>query len=700
MLIIRPLLHSVVLAFLLCAVGVSLAHTGVKCSRANIPQPNSVPWPDEPKRPFDVLKYQLTLDWRKIFATRSQQFSGVNVITLKVTSSTPSILLDAGWMTIDSISINDALVTPTPQPTADNKLIIPLPQALQNSGGSPLSLRIGYHKDSLRNQGIYFFRKGTFDPYDRDSTTEDLAYTMSEAEDARYWMPCMDLPYDKAESEISIIVPNGIEAASNGTLISKTPYSNNSTIWNWKSDEPIATYLMVADASNFIHWGETHQRTAAAGDTVHLDFYAWPSDYYQDSVTDGTLHNARKSLGSTSHIMTWLEARYGGFPFVKYGQVPVSPFFYGGMEHQTLTTIHRKWLRGNDQGIAHEMAHQWFGDKTTCESFKDIWLNEGFATYSEAIWYESWGGNDWYMSCLRGDKANGYFGDKTNNILPIYDPPANDLFNYALTYCKGACVLHMLRRMVNNDTMFFGAIKDYSNAFAYSTANTVQFRDYIGQRLGLDLFEFFDQWIFGAEHPHYDIKWAQNINNKFFLRVNQYQTVRDHFAMPLKFFAYHGAKPSIDTLIFQNDLRSQGFQQSVNYKIDSLKFDDDALLLSTSITQSDDTVNVSPVIHSFLLKNSPELGNSPGSAVRSAADQVSDFTVYREGSNLICRFSDVKTSGVLELYNSVGMKIQDAIVATGETMKTLDTHNLASGVYFVRYSNGSINEIRSVNIVR
>jgi len=687
-------IYFLILASLSLIPCISYSHTGVKCTRAVQAKTNSILWPDQPKRPFDVLKYQLILDWRKIFATKSQKFSGVNVITIQVTTSTPNILLDAGLMFIDSIAINGNPLTTIPQPTSDQKLIIPLPLNLQNSGGAPLTLRIGYHKDLDSNLGIYFFPKGSYDDYDKDYTTEDLAYTMSEPEDAHYWMPCMDLPYDKAESEISIIVPNGIEAASNGVLVSKQAYSSNSTIWNWKSDEPISTYLMVADASTFIHWEDVHQRSTNPGDTVHLDFYAWPSDYYQDSVTDGSVYNAKMALGPTSQIMTYLEAHYGGFPFVKYGQVPVSPFTFGGMEHQTITTIHRHWLKGQQQGIAHEMAHQWFGDKTTCETFKDLWLNEGFATYSEAIWYESWGGYNWYIGCLRGDKAYAFFYDKVHNKLPTYDPPADDPFNNALTYSKGACVLHMLRRMVNNDTMFFDALKDYSNAFAYTTANTAQFRDYIGQRLGLDLYEYFDQWIFEGGFPIYDTKWAQNINNTLFLRVNQLQTVRDHFTMPLRFFAYHGSAPSIDTLIFENNLQSQSFQKNLNYTIDSLAFDDDALLLSEYVIANGDTVNSTSTAHSRLLRNSPEL------AVHTNSDQNSDLIISHEGKDLICKFKPRTTEGVLELYNSVGMKVAKRIVESGETMKSLSIGNLSSGVYFVRYSAGIVNETCSVNIVR
>jgi len=690
--ILFRVLKPTVLTCLLCSfVAVSFAHQGSRyCSRALAPTGGKVLWPDAPKRPFDVQKYQLTLDWRPIFENRSQKYTGTNIISLQVTQTTPNITLDAGLLRIDSIRINGVKITPTPQPTVDEQLIIPLPQQLQNSG-SQVVLSIDYRKDTLVNQGIYFFPKGTHDPNDNTNTTEDLAYTMSEPTDAHYWMPCMDQPYDKAESEISIIVPNGIETGSNGTLLGKVAYTPTSTIWHWKSDEPIATYLMVADASTFIHWSETHNRSAAPGDTVHLDFYAWPSDYYQDSIKDGSVYNATYFLQNTSQIMSWLEAKYGGFPFVKYGQVPVQPFSYGGMEHQTITTLHRRWLRGDDEGIAHEMAHQWFGDKTTCETFKDIWLNEGFATYSQAIWGEAWGGYKQYMGILKGD-AGWYIYDTASSKYATYDPPADDLFNFARTYCKGACVLHMLRRMVNNDTMFFGALHDYSNAFAYTTVNTAQFRDYMSSRLGIDLNEYIDEWIFGPLYPSYDIKWAQNGSNKFFLRINQDQTIRDHFTMPVKLFAFHGG--STDTLTFENNSRSQGFQKNLSYFVDSLKFDEDALLLSTYITASGDTVNISQKVHSKLLRNSPELAVNPTAETRSL------FNASIENGVLLCRFSPFAFPGILELYNSVGMKISSVPVLEGENQKVVDIRNLSTGIYFVHFAGENIGEVHNVTILK
>src|ERR1043165_4138408 len=182
---------------------------------------NPMAIPDSLKRPFDVKSYKVLLDWREPFATKKPKFFGRTEITLHLTSVTPAVLLDAARMIIDSISVNGELITQVPQPDVDEHLSIPLAVKFQ-SVTTDIILSISYHRidtsifsaSDTSQRGMYFFPKGTFvsKPRDRDSifTLEDLAYTMSEPLDAHYWMPCMDLPYDKAESEISIIAPNGI----------------------------------------------------------------------------------------------------------------------------------------------------------------------------------------------------------------------------------------------------------------------------------------------------------------------------------------------------------------------------------------------------------------------------------------------------------------------------------------------------------
>lgn len=642
-------------------------------------------FPTFPERPFDVKSYDLTLDWRKAFETKSPQFSGKNIITLRLKEVVPQITLNAALMTIDEVTVNGVRVIPTPQPSASEALTISLDPIFQQDT-TDLVVAISYHRSDVSQRGAYFYPKGTYVGVAANGDTvrvaEDIFYTMSEPLDADTWMPCMDLPYDKANSDITIIAPNGITTASNGSLIEKKAFNDSSTLWHWRSDRPIATYLMVANASTFTEWGETHQRSSTPGDTVHLVYYAWPEDYGQDSITDGSQYNAQHSLRNTSWIMSNFESRYGPFPFEKYGQVVIQRFDFGGMEHQSITSINRAWIRyGDNEGIAHEMAHQWFGDKVTCRTFKDIWLNEGFATYSQAIWYEGWGGDVNYLGSIRNDaKQYFYSGDST---ISIYDPPgADDMFNLGSTvlfYPKAAAVIHMLRRFVNDDAAFFRALRAYTDTFAYANATTDDFQHAMSASLGIDLAGFIDQWIYGAGHPDYRIGWGQSAANKLTVQIDQTQTMRDHFTMPVHLFAYHGGK--VDTLTAQNDSRSQEFQFYLSFVVDSLVFDDDALVLSTY-----------------------SIARDPALEVRrdEASGGLSLRTRYDGNSNLLmCELSEAAASeGEVRIFNMLGVQMLDEQVAAGQSVVGVSANTLAQGTYIVRYSCGQKTAVSKVRVVR
>lgn len=326
-----------------------------------------------------------------------------------------------------------------------------------------------------------------------------------------------------------------------------------------------------------------------------------------------------------------------------------------------MTTINRSWLHGDYQGMAHEMAHQWFGDKVTCATFKDIWLNEGFATFSEAIYNESWGGEDWYRGTMQG-KAKGYFGGQVHHV-PIYDPSEDPglLFNYATTYCKAGCVIHMLRRIVNNDTMFFNALKDYTDYFAYSNATTIQFRDYMSTRLGRNLDVFIDQWIFGTLHPVYNITWAQSPTNEMHIRVNQTQDEfesRDKFVMPIRFFAYRGN--TVDTLEFMNDERSQFFRKQLAGTVDSVLFDSDLVIISERKVTFDATLGIST--------------ESPRTAFAVSLDA--------QTNEIVCRIQSEAPS--IEIFNSLGERMMTRVLAPNERFIRISSNGLSAGAYFVR----------------
>ncbi len=624
------------------------------------------------KRPFDVLSYQVLLDWREPFLNKTHTFKAWNTITIAVTALTDTILLDASEMRIDSCWLNGSLIV-APQPDSSEHLTIPLDASLRNPA-NPITLKFAYTRTSQANDGFYFYPKGTTQKERNsvDTTAEDLAYTMSEPLDAHKWMPCMDLPYDKANSQINIIVPEGISAQSNGTLLRVTPNPDFSSTFDWQSDKPIATYLMVADASTWVEWRDYYHRLSNPSDSVPVIYYAWPVDYYRDYLRSP--YDAQNALKKTPQMIAAFSARFGEYPFVKYAQVPVQPFLFGGMEHQTMTTINRVWLNGySESGIAHELMHQWFGDKTTCETFGDIWLNESFATYGEAIWQEAIGGYPAYQYAI-GWNAKAYFVTLPNDI-PIYNPPIALVFNYATVYQKGSGVLDMLRHYVRNDTLFFNSMRDYLTAFAYSTVNTAQFSDFMSRRLGIDLTEFMDSWIYGAGHPVYDIGWGQDANNVLSLQVNQTQTVRDHFTMPMQFQFFHGNQ--IDTMLVMNNSRSQSYQFSLAYAADSIKFDSSSVVIS---------------LHT--------LRRTDSRSVMTEASVSSSFSVGYNGVNIDCNFGSVPASSTIVMLDILGHIIASQDVRTGSTHAIFPAPE-SSGIYLLRLMSDRLKlQSAKISIVR
>ena len=299
----------------------------------------------------------------------------------------------------------------------------------------------GYPRPSSR-QGYYFFR-------DTIGLPANLGYTFSEPSDARFWFPCYDEPWDKATAEMNITVPDGYVAASNGRLLATASNGNGTATWRWREDHQIATYLMCITASRFRV--STFPYVSAQGDTIPLQYFTWQSD---SAGAAAFLPTVRQMVSRYSEL-------YGEYPFDKYGMSSIVPFVYLGMEHQTMTTLNR-YVQTDPRTVSHELAHQWWGDNVTCGTWADVWLNESFATYSEALWRESTGGFLALKSYMK-DTLDGFrFGSWQG---AVYDPLGQgfNLFDQVV-YSKGGWVLHTLRGVLG-DSLFFRSLSAYRRTF-------------------------------------------------------------------------------------------------------------------------------------------------------------------------------------------------------------------------------------------
>ena len=456
---------------------------------------------------YDARFYRI--DMNLPMTSGAMQAHEQTVVTSR-TTGLDSVVLNMVSLVCDSVRIAGA---PATFATPTNYLVITLDRAYDP--GESLAIDIYYHRTGGPS-GFYW--------YNRASTGYHvLCYTTTEPSDSRYWFPCFDQPWDKAEQgcALNFTVPDSLSVAANGLLDSVTTNTSahTKTFW-WREHYPVSTYLMTFGASKWADFKQWFHYSPT--ESSYIWNFVWP----EDSVV------AQSSYANTVDMIDFFSdsLRYGRYPFEKYGMVEAYPFQWGGMENQTMTTVHHYWVAyGDDNGISHEMSHQWWGDRTTCLDWRNIWLNEGFATYSAALYDYHQNGHAHFVGLMQDD-ASQYFSEEASSLRPVYDPPYPDhLFDYGHTYAKGSWVQHMLR-FVEGDTVFaqpgifFKAMRAYGDSTKYGNANTDDYCRIQEQMTGLDLGWFFDEWIYSAGYPKYTVNWhsvSEGPNYRVYVDVAQ-----------------------------------------------------------------------------------------------------------------------------------------------------------------------------------
>ncbi|MBK7096932.1 MAG: T9SS type A sorting domain-containing protein [Saprospiraceae bacterium] len=341
-----------------------------------------------------------------------------------------------------------------------------------------------------------------------------MIWTLSQPYGSMDWWPCKNFPDDKADSVImKVTVPSDLKVVSNGKLLNET-VSGNSTTYVWKENYPIVSYLVSLAIHPYIISTDYFRYTL--NDSMPVVNYIVPSSFDVN----------KPKYEVTIDMLEAFSEMFGLYPFIneKYGHAEFP--WNGGMEHQTISSM----LGPYEFLIAHELAHQWWGDMITCDDFHHIWLNEGFATYSEALWQEYKSGREALHSTMNNKRYLGRGKIYVDNI-----DDQGRIFNQGLSYNKAAWVLHMLRNVVGHD-MFFQILKAYGNSDKrFSTAVTEDFKQICEQISQTDLDYFFDQWIYGDFHPVYLYDWNFTENNGSFktkLTISQFQTGRV-YSMPV-----------------------------------------------------------------------------------------------------------------------------------------------------------------------
>lgn len=372
-------------------------------------------------------------------------------------------------------------------------------------------------------------------------------WTQSQDEYARYWFPCLDYPNEKQRTTTTIIVPRGMFALGNGELVERRDTGSH-TVFRYRQDIPHSTYLMTMVAGPFV---EVAQGKAGRNEV--------PVSYY---VLPGRENDGERAFGKTPQMIDRFEERIGvPYPYARYSQIAVSDFIFGGMENTTATTQTDRTLHdevahldfSSDPLVSHELAHQWFGDLLTCRDWAHAWLNEGFATFMEAVWREADLGADEYLynifhfvTAYQREDSERY---RRAIVCNVYRDPI-EIFDRHL-YQKGAAVLHMLRGELG-ESRFWRSIARYVGDNAQRTVETIDLIRAIEAATGRNMRGFFSQWIYREGYPQLrvGIAWdaARHVAT---LTVDQEQTI-DEKHPPYNFDVEIGFAPDAGALTQQS----------------------------------------------------------------------------------------------------------------------------------------------------
>jgi aminopeptidase N len=515
-----------------------------------------------------------------------------------------------------------------------------------------------YYKGLPGNSGFGSFVFST-------QNSNPVIWSLSEPFGSSDWFPNKNSPSDKADSsEVWITCASNLTGVSNGLLYETITNQDNTVTYKWKSRYPIASYLISIAVTNYFLY--TNYFRYAQSDSMAINHYIYP----------GTLNSVKSSLDLTPKMLELFSEKYSLYPFVqeKYGHAQFG--WGGGMEHQTIASM------GSFGSliIAHELAHQWFGDKVTCRNFNNIWLNEGFATYSESVWLENNEGRESYNTSIKSRMSGAR--NAVGSLYVLNTENVGEIFNSNRTYSKGAVVLHMLRGVVGDST-FFNVLKSYVNdpALAYSTAITEDLQRVSEQVSGKNLNYFFQEWVYGENYPVYNIGWnkSRRPDGMYDVSVNVTQkqnTNPQYFSMPVDIKIFTSNNGDTTFTVF-NNAQTQVFNFVVNGTPSLLTYDPNNKILKDK--KGDDPVES---IDFRLLQNYPN-----------------PFNPQTKIMYMIKEYSDVN----LRVYDLLGREVAKLVSdkqRPGTYEIAFTASNIASGIYVYKLDAGGLSESRKMVYIK
>lgn len=573
---------------------------------------------------YDVTYHELryTVDPAVYFIT------GEVSTTFTALENMSSITFDlANEMVVTSVTKNGILLNFTE--SGNNELVITLP-ALQTAGTSA-TVKINYSGVPPVN-GFESFAAETHN-------NTPVLWTLSEPFGARDWWPCKQDLNDKIETiDVYITAPAIYTSVSNGLEINQITSGNNKTT-HFHHGYPIPAYLIAIAVTDYQVFT---QQAGSAPNTFPIVNYLYPESY-DANVT---------LLAQTPIIMNVFETLFETYPFhnEKYGHAQFG--WGGGMEHTTVSFMGAF----NRSLIAHELAHQWFGDKITCGTWKDIWLNEGFAEYLSGLVVENLDGNASFTS-WKNSKINSITSQTSGNLY-LTDDQATDvnrIFSSRLTYNKGSMVVNMLRFKLG-DAVFFQGMKNYlaDPNLAFKYAVTPQLQEHLEAEYGQSLSEFFDDWVYKQGYPTYSITGQNWGTGQAKITVNQSQSHFSvtYFEMPLP-IRFTGSGGQTHDVIVNNTVNGEEFIVAVPFAITGVIFDPNKNIISKN--------------------NTAALGNE-------AFEMNKAIVLFPNPSSDVVRIQMPSTLTLerIVVFNNLGQIVLE------QNTSEISVRNLATGVHFVQ----------------
>ncbi len=647
----RSLITTILSVLLIASVTVSHAQeNAVKggCSRTKSKHSQRTSVADPREDDYDVKYVKLNLNMTNMSTTLS---GGVTTTAKVVATAMPAYIfeLDTAY-TIDLVVINGIHYGVTTTGSV-RKVVLssPLPE------GAMFTAQVFYNGTFIPGESFFSGISSVQSP----SWGSWVTYTLSEAYDASQWWPCKQSLTDKIDSaDIWITVPDSLKAGSNGLLQAVVPIGADRKLYQWKERYPIDYYLISAAVGPYIDYSYYMHFTGST-DSMLVQNYIYNNP--------GTLPAFQSVIDSTALLIDYFSTLYGRYPFwqEKYGHcmAPIG----GGMEHQTMTTL------GYFEGplVAHELGHQWFGDNVTCGTWADIFVNEGFASYTEDLFM------DHFYSHTRmiNDIVSKQNDVKSEDSGTIYvDDPADQLrvFDSRLTYHKGASMLHMLRFVINDDSTFFRVCKTYQATMKNSTATIMDFKNVVqgiaGTSVnGIDIDTFFNQWAYRHGYPIYDITWNK-VGDQVYVNLEQSATVPSSvsvFTIPMELRFHSTAGDTIVRVV--NNLSSQQFQFTWSKNMTSLIVDPNRWLLYKLNSQSRDTL------------------------LSAAHLSVPQIIIYPNPANAQWHAENVPANSTLTITEITGRVLWTGN-SQGRTQVNIPAQGLSAGIYLLRIgdaNNGS-----------